>query len=91
MPVITKIIILPHEIEVKCQPVHRNLEIKWLRRRYSGKKNNMGDSPMLNAIIISLPTPNTIKLKKLTEISRGLIFKISFSLFLLRHFKDGAY
>ena len=50
-------------------------------------KKNMGDSPMSNAIIISLPTPNTLNLKKLTEISRGLIFKISFSLFLLRHFK----
>ena len=33
-------IVLPHEIEVKCQPVHRNLEIKWLRRRYSGQKKH---------------------------------------------------
>ena len=46
-------------------------------------KKNMRDSPMSKAIITSLPTPNTLKLKKLTEISRGLIFKISFSLFLL--------
>ena len=47
----------------------------------------MGDSPMSNAIIISLHTPNTLKLKKLAEISTGVIFKISFSLYLLRHFK----
>ena len=37
-PVITMVTNLPHEIVAKCQPVHRNLEIKWHGRRCSWKK-----------------------------------------------------